>query len=1076
MSDEVRALLVRRLVEDLVGPAAPDEVLSDRPSDRYLTGMLHPRRLEFGADENDALSRGTGGDAEEDEADEELSPTALFKPSAAGVSFCVAAEASNSIPLVIRVRGGTYGIERVAVETHPGDGDEATSASGRRQRARTQWRRLEHDCTVHVDLANGGRPELPLAPHGLVGYSLYLTQAPIEGGRLVTVRLVNDQEWRPDNGGRKPDELTLFQAQLEVRTVAPFRFIPRPASGRAHDADARAAALLYRRRHEYAVGHTCAATWSEEGAHGIEWVATTWLPEQVVRMVTPAGAPALQSAVGAAKHATGLDPLAAEALSGDDAPLEALLSAVPDGYTAWLAEQERVAATLAPDLAAQARLHLAACTAALVRMRNGVARILSDADVRAAFRLMSRAMQVQRRWTEQVRARRESRTFDPATAGLRWHPFQLAFVLQNIESIADPNSSDRDIMDLLWFPTGGGKTEAYLGLIAFTAFLRRIRRRNEPDRGAGVSCIMRYTLRLLTLQQFQRAATLMLACEYVRRGSEVPAGTPDLSIAAPFSVGLWVGSGATPNDLAEAVAALGQTNPKATPKQLTSCPCCGSDLNWEYAGTTIAVTCRGGTACELQRVVPEFPVLTVDELLYREPPTLLFATIDKFAQIVRKPDTEAFFGARRGMMPPDLIIQDELHLISGPLGTLAAIYEAAIDIICTRNGVRPKIIGSTATIRRAEEQIRPLFNRQAAQFPPPGLDIDDSCFAYVEENATSRRYVGVTTAGRSAKFTLQAVAGSLLQSAAAVEDPARRDGYHTLVGYFNSLRELGGALVLARDDVPAGMRTLAARRAETLREPREVVELTSRVSQQEIRGILDQLEVPFGKAGAVDVLLATNMISVGVDVPRLALMMVLGQPKTMSEYIQATSRVGRDRRAPGLVVTILNANKARDRAHFESFTGVHQALYRGVEATSVTPFAARARDRALHAAVVAVARHGVDAFRDAPGADPTGNAELVGLVEALRERAASIDGAEAAATADDLRNILELWALRAPGIAEYWNDYRESESLLVAAERAAARNRSGIGGANPWPTLNSMRTVEAATPFRLAEGLADARP
>src|SRR5690606_32244183 len=202
---------------------------------------------------------------------------------------------------------------------------------------------------------------------------------------------------------------------------------------------------------------------------------------------------------------------------------------------------------------------------------------------------------------------------------------------------------------------------------------------------------------------------------------------------------------------------------------------------------------------------------------------LLIGTIDKFAQIVRRKEVNALFGLNGGT-PPDLVLQDELHLISGPLGTIAGLYEVAIDRMFGSGGAHPKIIGSTATIRRASEQVSALFNRKTAQFPPPCLDATDSAFAIVDQNAPGRLYAGITTAGRSAKFTLQPVAASLLQSAfGGTADDKSRDPYWTLVSYFNSLRELGGALVLMQDDVNDSLALLAERRGEVGRRP-ELIE------------------------------------------------------------------------------------------------------------------------------------------------------------------------------------------------------------------------------------------------------------
>jgi ATP-dependent helicase YprA (DUF1998 family) len=460
----------------------------------------------------------------------------------------------------------------------------------------------------------------------------------------------------------------------------------------------------------------------------------------------------------------------------------------------------------------------------------------------------------------------------------------------------------------------------------------------------------------------------------------------------------------------------------------------------------------------------------VDEDVYREIPSLLIGTADKFAQIVRKPETARLFGIGTGSPPPELIIQDELHLITGPLGTLAGIYEAGIDQLCAQGGGKPKLIGSTATIRRAEPQVRALFDRGTRQFPPLGIDSDNSGFAVIDEDVPGRLYMGLTTAGRSAKFALQATAGSLLQAAQAGELPnEERDGYWTLVCYFNSLRELGGALVLMRDDVGQTIRDLGTRRSEDQREVGIVEELTSRRTQLEIRDQLKELAKKWPDAGTVDVLLATNMISVGIDIPRLGLMVVNGQPKAIAEYIQATSRVGRSD-APGLILSIYNSAKARDRSHYETFVTWHSTLYREVEASSVTPFASRARDRALHAPLVALVRHTVSGMSRKPSLNPQAEQAARQFAKRLVERAGRIDPEESSAVARQLEQLIEEWRNREP-LRSYWNDRAINTSLLISAERAAAMRAAGRLPGLAWSTPNSLRNVDPGTPFVLAEKL-----
>ncbi len=644
----------------------------------------------------------------------------------------------------------------------------------------------------------------------------------------------------------------------------------------------------------------------------------------------------------------------------------------------------------------------------------------------------------------------------------------MGFVLLCLISASDGADKDRATMDLLWFPTGGGKTEAYLLLTAFVIFQRRLKAAGDPI-GGGVSVFMRYTLRLLTVQQFQRAAALITACELIRLGAnlaglwQVPG---HFASDAPISIGLWVGQASVPNKVADAIKALSD-RASSTPAQLSRCPVCDSLLSWgpNAAKTQIEVRC-GNAACSYGQLSKPLPIWTVDEDIYRERPSLMIGTADKYAQLPRNGETGKLFGLATNAGPPDLIIQDELHLISGPLGTMAGLYEIAVDELCSTTGTRPKIIGSTATIRRAEAQIRALFNRAAFQFPPPGLDAGESGFASVDPDDPGRLYVGVTTSGRSAKFALQAVTASMLQAAAseAILD-AERDEYWTLVIYFNSLRELGGALVLMQDDVERSVAEYASRRpAEAARSLSDPIELTSRVASDDIPKLLERLDQKHGHDDCVDTVLASNMISVGVDVSRLGMMVVNGQPKGIAEYIQASSRVGRSG-VPGLVVSVLNANKARDRSRFESFPNWHQSLYRDVEATSVTPFAPRARDRALHAVFVAIVRHTVAGMEDRPGEACKHLPEINAILEIVVARAQDIDPDEAA----DVRHALEAFRDRwisGGNIQKYWDDNGD-KGLLISAE--IAEERKAASRAQRWASAspNSLRSVEPSTSFLL---------
>ena len=669
-------------------------------------------------------------------------------------------------------------------------------------------------------------------------------------------------------------------------------------------------------------------------------------------------------------------------------------------------------------------------------------------------------MQLQRQWAEPKEKK-----------ALVWRPFQLGFFLLTLESVADEKHEDRHIADLLWFPTGGGKTEAYLGLIAFTLFLRRMR---YGESGAGVASFMRYTLRLLTVQQFQRAAAMICACDALRQGDDVPRDIKEKLTDIPFSLGLWVGSDTTPNKFKDAKIAMADANAHNRPNQLKYCPRhIDTLLTWSVDEANKKIIAKCDNSSCLWHTKP-IPIWTVDENIYEQKPSLVIGTIDKFAQIARNKNTIHLFGCNSTFRQPDLIIQDELHLISGPLGTLAGIYEIAIDKLCSNGDVVPKIIASTATIRQASSQIRDLFNRGTCLFPPPILDARNSGFAVEDRTDPGRKYLGITTAGRSAKFALQAAAASLMQAVASDDiSDAVRDDFWTMVTYFNSLRELGGALVLMQDDVGKSITDYASRRKEQVRRISDPMELTSRVSSSEIKEYLDQLNIKYNEQGACDVVLASNMISVGVDVPRLGTMLVNGQPKGIAEYIQATSRVGRRRGGPGgLVLTVYNNAKCRDRSHFETFSTWHMALYREVEATSVTPFAPRAREKALHAALVIMARHLIPGLNTSVANAKDYQTELEDFIEYIVKRVKVIDPEESQNVEYALQGFLEKWLGSASAYKQYWNDRAYNKSLMLSAEKAAElKSRSGAYHGRAIPTPNSMRNVEPGSLYILEEKL-----
>lgn len=1095
----VRSDLAGKVRALLVGPLTADEVIESAPVDTYLTGILWPRGAPVdGTDNEQGLDSGSD---DETGAEAAVPGYRAIRPCSIGLTFAVRAGARVVVDLGATARyeprtmagpqpsgSGTAAGESAVPPSEPTPEmqEEAAERETPSEPGRRAWARLELGYSVELPVDERSSTFRTSRFRTRAGdtiedpkVSLHVRRRVGKEQHVYTLTLINEEIDRKDDveDSAPRDARCLFQAELRVRAdidgTAVIEPRPSPPPDR-EDQDALSNALLYRDVREFAVGHGIAAEWPDGAAERVGEAWTAWMPEASVRGTSADGHRMLNAFRSAWPEALGASFLGDESRRSEI--IQALQSFV-DVYGRWISE------TLHPrlgrfggDLDEAALANHERCVEAHVRMVSGVKVLAEDPTAWSAFALANAAMDRQ--------ARFPSKGKDPRP--LVWRPFQLAFMLLVVPGLVDPSHVDRDCMDLLWFPTGGGKTEAYLALTAFQIFHRRL---SDGERRAdgGVDVLMRYTLRLLTVQQFQRAAALVAACDLIRR-SDSRIGT------ARITLGLYVGGEATPNRMEQArqsiVEEQANQKPRSTPRQLLRCPVCGADLpasayRADPMLPRIDIVCASA-GCESGGL--PLPVLTVDEEIYAAPPSLLIGTVDKFAQIPRRSDIRRLF-ALDGGAPPGLIIQDELHLISGPLGSMAGLYETVVDVLCTRRNVRPKVIGSTATIGQAAAQVRALFNRGVLQFPPPGFDASDSFFAVRDETGPDRVYVGVPTAGRSPKFALQAVVASLLQSAQALlvsgrADESGIDPYWTCVSYFNSLRELGGAYVLMQDDVPRQMQFLAGRLGLRQKQRRELqslpVELSSRQSSRDLPRLLQEISAtlvqfaadPLENPEPKDTVLASNMISVGVDVPRLGLMVVNGQPKSTAEYIQASSRVGRGR--PGLVVTVYNAGRPRDLSHFEHFRAYHSALYRSVEATSVTPWAARARDKALHAVVASLVRHLVSGMTDDEAAARFDRSmpAVADVLENIRQRVSrATDAEEALATAEDLDAIVAEWDRRSHeasgsgGRLRYWIKRapfgRSAPHLMCSAEEAAP------GGSQAWPTPNTMREVEPSSAFVL---------
>ncbi|MEW6277561.1 MAG: DISARM system helicase DrmA [Candidatus Eremiobacterota bacterium] len=1264
-----RLFLVQNLRRRLLGPRdGALEVLpvSHNPRDEYVTGVLTPwtdpesEPAEVAPErdidsEVDSLDGESGVDDEDEDTwlttgpgfSPSLDPRAL--PPSIGLTFMVQGDLPQ---LSICVTGARY--ELVGESWH---------------------RRPFGHVTGFAGLGPGLDRRVPVQSAAV---EVRLRTTAIQGGILrVSIFLTNVAE-PPQPGRQAPTDRLLFQPQIRVALGSGTRLVSLTdldtGSGQvSEDASMR---LLYGGSPVCARGHLCGAVWRDidpeqpeahepwvwtdrEACDALERerfscadVRTEFLPVQAV------SAPSMhwREEYGPApvREAEEL----AETWEPDD--VARALKPLVDGYARWLEERQEEAASIPTSLQSTAQEHVARCNRSLERMRAGLVLLQTDPQARLAFCFANKAIAEQSRW--QGRA-------------LCWHPFQLGFILQCLAGLTDPESPDRLLCDLLWFPTGGGKTEAYLGLIAYVMALRRLRRPGLD----GTAVISRYTLRLLTIQQFRRALRLVTACEVLRvanpqgprgwRPRACPDRTDWLWGTGRFSAGLWVGGNVTPNKLQSAgfpprPGALellqSSRHGDGEPAQVLHCPACSGLLAlpdagrepavtagtsvtlhlvleseelasplptpeqvstprvqvqtlqvrpgappgyhtvtvtfvagqdgvlarhldeewWEQTkarlGTWIALSCArpsrpgyflrkapglnrdwnfdifcpnpecalvgtawreqvpvslgssaAGKADEWQLVHPAFragdgtvadrvpvPALTVDDQIYAWPPSLVVATVDKFARLAYEPRAATLFGsvehyhardgyyragsprepASRGgshpthhpkltrdcapLRPPDLILQDELHLIDGPLGSMVGIYETVVEHLCQQAGAQPKYIASTATVREADDQVRALFLRELGQFPASGLDASDSFFALVppgnprQEEGSGRLYLGFLAPARGSLTPLVRLWSILLQAGEQLKragrSPRQLDPYWTPVGYFNAVRELAGVTGLLRQDIPQWMEHLdpGARR-----ELNEAVELSSRMDSLRLPSSLARLERQVPEAE--DAVLATSMFGTGVDVTRLSLMIVHGQPKTTSAYIQATGRVGRA--TPGLIVTAFRASRPRDLDHYEFFTGYHRQLYRGVEPVTVYPFSPRARERALGPLCVALLRQAgsvsggwrLDCQRMA---GHRGDPEVVALTTLLEDRAQGQPpnrrpgpgtvGDEAGSALDAWRQLVRT----APGVvyAEYALT-QNPQVPVVLGDAQHVQNRLPVAYPN---APQSLRDVEPTTGFK----------
>ncbi|KRF39823.1 DISARM system helicase DrmA [Paenibacillus sp. Soil787] len=1058
----VRNELEKRLLHNLIGPVEEKEILLERPNVYYLGGMLYPANSELQiVDDNFEMESETKEDdrTDDEKGFEEEPQVNRYYPSSIGLTCNLTSELES---LMVTCKYGIY------VETKDENGKKA------------YVREPKILCQeIIIAEQKGEFIENKAQCKWFVRNN--------KNGNALTIFFVNRFPASHD----VPIEQIFYQPEITVESnnnLVKYPFVKRNIEllNILDDSDVDSNNLLYRDVAEFAVGHGCAVDWRESDYnHGKACrIKTTLTPSYEVPAVQHLELPDL----------IGLDMKVLAYIKRQER-LKEILTPLVENYNSWIKKNKSIKLEKYNE---QQQKHMEICQEASDRIMDGIEILSSDAEVFEAFKFANEIMLYQRSYSQWAARYRNTKIRDaePVLQG-KWRPFQLAFILLNVKSFYNPADKERNLAELLWFPTGGGKTEAYLGLAAFVMALRRIRGNKQGISAyAGTTVLMRYTLRLLTIQQFQRASSLICAAEFLRSRNPIKWGEEK------FSIGLWVGGGTTPNTFMEAKEVLadlkrGKRVFDGNPVQLHHCPWCGEELSAQnyFADKEVFKIICPNLNCHFSTNI--IPAYTVDEAIYYQCPSILIGTVDKFARLPWNGDIASMFGhvdrycqrhgfIRKGddhedshlaangflksmtfeiqqLLPPELIIQDELHLISGPLGSMVGLYETVVDFLSTWNGVRPKVVASTATIRRSDEQMKGVFNRTVKQFPPSGINSDDSFFSYAvsKDEIPGRKYVGLFLPGASGKTSLVRIYAALLQAVYELKSKfsdEHLDPYWTLVGYFNSLRELGGTVRLIEDDIDDRIRYLKDK-ISGRRYINNTEELTSRIPATDIPKILSKLEQTLASGKSpVDVLLATNMISVGVDIDRLGLMAVTGQPKGTSEYIQATSRVGR--KYPGLVFVLYNWSRPRDISHYEQFISYHSKLYSYVEATSVTPYSYRARDKALAAIVIGMLRQIDDSlFRNSYAKNFNDQNQYIQRIKAtIIDRCKQVELVDNKNIEEEIDDILGWWMKKSEEHASLldYAQYKFSKKDTPVLLRGINQD---IPGARLVP--DSLRDVEA---------------
>jgi hypothetical protein len=1095
---EVRSIILRELKRDLIGPDydLPD-VLTEPPTQSYLTGILYPLETDIELDEEeleDAFHMGEENLKNNEKGDYNPAEEEYEKGIDKNKSF----KQQNSIGIKFYIKDT---IKEISVKCSWGKYKKDKRFLKEKDREIPIWVREVSTVVIDIDINNYKEPIEVSSGVYLIMKRMYIKGT---NNFLVSLFLVNRNIDKNSNNA-------LFQVSMDLFSKLGEKIFLSENNARKDTSNFDE--FLYRNKPVFAKGFGCAVEWEDYDSSFASKLKTEFIPTHEVESMSTD----LPEDWGFEKVSDNYFSIKHFAEEKDKQVVISKLNDLADRYQKWI---ENLPINEVQDKDS-ANISIEQCYDSLARIRDGIRLLEENEDAYHAFTFMNEVMHTQISMKNYAK-NKENSTLEKELAkeSISWRPFQLAFILLNICSLVYPNSKSREIVELLWFPTGGGKTEAYLGIAAFLLGFRRIDSKNnkEYEKDGGVTIILRYTLRLLTTQQRDRLMRVICAAEYIRArrvNSKVSLGNSE------FSVGFWVGSQVTTNkfsDLKESNQSFSkvQSEYRKLKKQVIECPCCGtkepvynflpnSDPSTEKIG--LRIFCRNSNCYYSKQHIP---VYLIDEEIYRRTPSVIISTVDKFARLPWDEKTGSLFGKvnrlceRCGYIaqgeehvgfhrnpnakvinvkpfyPPELIIQDELHLITGPLGTIYGAYETVIEELCTvkigGERLKPKYVAATATIKNADEQVKRIFGRTVSkQFPPAGLEIEDSFFGQeidIDKNPF-RLYTGICVSGHSMKTVLLRVYAILLQvTENLLDDPKYKDyidPYRTLIGYFNSVRELGGTVRLLDDDIRKRIQTIQKKYSYTKRRNiNRKEELTSRIPSYKIPKVLELLEREVGN-NELDVALATNMISVGMDIDRLGLMVINGQPKQTSEYIQASSRVGRNK--PGLVVTIYNPFRPRDLSHYQNFKGYHSRLYHYVEGTTATPFASRARDRSLHAIAVSILRLTVESLAKNDDAVNIRNIDLSFLKDIINERVNIVDSRNNVDTINDLNRFIDGW-IHLSTIHEklQYYFYPNSKNARVQEKVRLLGRYSEKKEKHEKQTLDSMRQIEGTSKLYIYEG------